>query len=53
MEKGNLPNREFKVISVKMFKEFGGRMDEQSGKFLIKRVRKYKEEPNRGEEHNN
>lgn len=33
METGNLPDKEFKVIIVKMFTKFGRRMDEDSENF--------------------
>ena len=51
IEISNLPNKEFKVIIIKMPKELGRRMDGQSENF--NRVREYKEEQNRAEEYNN
>ena len=42
VEIGNVFNKEFKVVIIKMIKQLGRRMDEYSEKFLIKR--KYKEE---------
>ena len=41
-------------IIIQMIKELGRRMDAQNKKLeVFKRVRKYKEQPNRGEEYNN
>ena len=34
MEIGNLPNTEFKVLIIKMIKEFGRRMDQEYEKFI-------------------
>lgn len=33
--KGNLPNREFMVMIVKMFKELGRRLNEQNNKLEV------------------
>ena len=35
MELGNLPEEEFKVMIIKMIKELGKRMDEQSEKLEV------------------
>ena len=35
VEMGNLPEKEFKVMMIKMIKELGRRMDEQSEKLEI------------------
>ena len=35
VEMGNLPNREFKVMSVKTFRELGRRLNEQSEKLKV------------------
>ena len=44
----DLPNKEFKVMITKILRELGRRMDEDSEKAeASKRVRGYKEEPNR------
>ena len=41
---GNLPEKEFKVMIIKMFKELRRRLDEQSEKLeVFNRVRKYTE----------
>ena len=55
VEIGNLPEKEFRVMIVKMIQELGKRMDAQSEKLQedFNRVRKYKEQPNRAEEYNN
>ena len=42
------PNKEFKVMTIKMLNELGKRMDEPSEK--LNTVKKYKEEPNRDDE---
>ena len=48
MEIGNLPNKEYRVMIVKMTKELGRRMDVHSEKLeVFNRVRKYKKQPNR------
>ena len=53
MERANLPKKEFKVVIVKIHKELGRRMDEQSEKLeVFIRVRKYKEQQNRDEKCN-
>ena len=44
MEISNLPNKEFKVMIIKMLNEPGRRMDEHSENF--NRVTKCEEEPN-------
>lgn len=43
MEKNNLPDKEFKVIVIKMITELGRRMDEHSGNFNkeLKNLRKF------------
>ena len=35
VEMGNLPSGEFKVMSIKMFKELGRRLNEQSEKLKV------------------
>ena len=47
VEIGNLPEKEFRVMIVKMIQELGKRMDAQSEKLQedFNRVRKYKEQP--------
>ena len=47
MEIGNLPEKEFRVMIVKMIHELGRRMDSQSEKLreIFNRVRNYKEQP--------
>ena len=53
VERANLPKKEFKVVIVKIHKELGRRMDEQSEKLeVFIRVRKYKEQQNRDEKCN-
>ena len=53
VEIGHLPNKEFKVMIVNIFKEFARRLDEQSEKLeVFNRVRNYKD-LNRDEEYNN
>ena len=43
---GNLPEKEFRVVIVKMIKEFRRRMNAQSKKLgVFNRVRNYKEQP--------
>ena len=55
VEIGNLPNKEFRVMIIKMIQELGKRMDTQSKNLqeVFNRVRKYKEQANRVEEYNN
>ena len=51
MEISDLPNKEFKVMITKVLRELGQRLDKDSEKVeASKRVRKYKEEPNRAED---
>ena len=51
---GNLPKKEFRMVITMVNKKFRRRMDAQNKKLeVFKRVRKYKEQPNRGEEYNN
>ena len=47
MEIGNLPEKEFRVMIIKMIHELGRRMDSQSEKLreIFNRVRNYKEQP--------
>ena len=50
----NLPNKEFKVMIIKLFQELRRRLDEQSKRLeAFKRVRKYKEEPKTDDDYNN
>ena len=45
VEVGNLPNKQFNEMIIKMFEEMGRRWDEQTEKLeVFNRVRKYKEE---------
>ena len=48
---GNLPNKEFKVMIIKMLTDLGRKMDEHRENY--NRVRKYKKEPIRAEKYNN
>lgn len=48
MEEGNLPNKKFKVKIIKINKELGRRIEENSEKL---RVRRYTEESNRAGEY--
>ena len=50
MEISNLPNKEYKVVIIKMFNE---EREEKINTMKILTKRKYKEEPNRAEEYNN
>ena len=47
----NPPKRKFKVITIKMLRELGKRMDGQNEN--LNRVKEYKEEQNRTEEYYN
>ena len=49
MEKSNLPNKEFKVLIIKMFTEHGRRMDEHMKTFNKEKIKRR----NRDEEYNN
>ena len=51
VEIGNLPEKEFRVMIVKVIQGLGRKMDKLEGFF--NRVRKYKEQPNRVEQYNN
>ena len=48
----NLPNKEFKVIVIKLLNELRRKMDEHSEKFN-KELKIYKEEPKRAKEYCN
>ena len=53
MEIGNLLEKEFRVMTVKMIKELRRRMDARSEKLeVFNRARKYQEQINRNEEYN-
>ena len=53
VEISNLPDKVFKVMIIKMFKELWKRLNEQSEKLeIFNRVRKYKEEPKTLENYN-
>ena len=46
VETGNIPEKDFRVMIIKMIQELGRRMDAQSKKSeVFKRVRKYKQKP--------
>ena len=55
VEIGNLPEKEFRVMIIKVMKELGRRMDAQNEKLEVfnKELENIKEQPNRDEEYNN
>ena len=49
MEIGNLPEKEFTIMIVKMIQDLGKRMEAKIKKLeVFNRVRKYKEQPDKG-----
>ena len=55
VEIGNLPEKEFRVMIIKVMKELRRRMDAQNEKLEVfnKELENIKEQPNRDEEYNN
>ena len=55
VEIGNPPKKEFRIMTVKMIKEFGRKMDTQSNKAELfkKQLENNKKQTKRGEEYNN
>ena len=56
VEIGNLPEKEFRIMIVKMIQDLGKRMEakvEKMQEMFNKRLRRIKEQTNRGEQYNN